>query len=222
MHEYAVHRVDQSCEALIGKLQDGIEDPESLSSIELEQLEALLKLNVIYVEPTKHKATCDLFDLLGCSHDYVNEQLAHARIAVRDLHPDPSYAQEFSKLLSGYVTVTDKSPTLNLYIVDTINKLDEVEYPALIIKMGSYRPSIGPLLTTRLSLAEMKAVVLKGKIYFENESFEVVLGDYLEKLQVHLIFHELLSFIIRVGSHQIASSLVDWDLVSMGRYVWPI
>jgi hypothetical protein len=224
MSEAQVHRFEPSFNGILTKLADGL-DSSTLSSNELTQLTELVKLNVLYVESAQAPELCNFLEFQGWPTDYVTNQLNYHRVKVIDDHPDTSYAKAILDGLAGYnliATDTERATTLNVYIVDVITKLTEVEYPALIVKLGSYRPSIGPVLSKRLPTASVVEFLARTKQCFEQEGFLMNLPPHLKAFQQNLMIHEILMLLLKVSNHDAIGAIVDWDIQTMKRNVWPV
>lgn len=225
MNDFTVHRLPLDYEILTYKVSQGLSDPSSLSELELIQLENLSTLKVVYQEPTQNVDLCNFFETINYKSTYVNEQLLHNKVRVVNCHPDLTSYLSLVKVLKDYKVLaeTEETPTLNIYLVDVASKLDKVDYPALIVKAGSYRPTVGPLLSPmRLSLEDFNAHILKGKACFENEGFQIQLPPHLVMIHDAMIAHEVLSFVIKAGLHEASGAIVDWDITLMRRSIWPI
>ena len=221
MSENQVHRLEPDVNGLVDKLQAGLE-PDTVTDAELEQLRELQKLGVVYVEPTVHPQLLNYLEHSGWRTSYVLEQLAHARVRVVNEHPDPSYAQDLAAALNVYGLIDDVLPSLVIYVVDVLSKLEAVSYPGLLVKLGSYRVAVGPVLSKFTPVESFNSFYLQGKGYFEHEAFLADLPVHLRAAQVALVTHEVLMLLVKGGSHEANGAIIDWDMATMKRQVWQI
>lgn len=220
MNELRVHRIELEYDSLIARLEAGL-DPSTLSDEnELEQLATLSSLGVLCVEWPKHQELINFMEYSGWNSAYTLEQLEYMRVKVIDNHPDPFYSKALETALARYDLISDK-PMLTIYVVDYLTKLEIVSYPALIVKVGSYRPSVGPVLNQNLLPVEaFNAFINQSKAFFEREGFLAQLPPHLRDLQVALVTHEVLMLLLKVSNHHASSGIVDWDLSTMERNTW--
>jgi len=221
MNEYEVHRLPPEYSPLLDKLKVGIENAEDFTAEEVEQLTELHNRRVIYVVPTENLSLCNYLELSGWQSDYVNGQLANMSVEVIDAHPDPSWAVAITAALGKY-GVLKSNPAIRLYISDRTTKFETIEYPALMVKVGSYRPTVGPFLSNQFPIESFNKLMLANKGGFETEAFQEVLPTYLHQLQLGLVIHEIMMFLIKLGNHGAANAIIEWDLVEMKRMIWKI
>lgn len=219
MSELRVHRLLPEFSAIIEKLKSGIEVPNDLTEIEIDQLSELNQLDVIYTPPTKHVDLCNYLELSGWGNDYVNGQLDNITVEIIDKHPDPFWAESLSKSLEAY-DVIKSSAKLRIYITDLETRFDTVEYPALIVTAGSYKLSIGPLLTNQNPVERLNTLLNDARGGFAEVDFQESLPPHLKETEAAVLNHEILMVLIKMGNHAAASGTVYWNLNSMKRSVW--
>jgi CBS domain-containing protein len=221
MSEYAVHRLPPEFSSIAEKLLVGIENPNDLTSIEVDQLAELHSLNVICVPPTKNIALSNFLELSGWGADYVSGQLDNMSVEIINEHPDMFWTDGLTFTLAEY-SLIKPDPKLHIYVTDLDIKFDTLKYPALIVRVGSYKPSIGPLLTEQSPVEQFNTMIRETRGGFSDETFQADLPPYLRQLQLGLVTHEIMMFLVKVGNHAAASGVVDWNLKSMKRVVWKI
>lgn len=223
MSEYTVHRLLPDFSSIVEKLKVGIENPNDLTALEVDQLVELQNLHVIYIPSTTNTALCDYLELSGWNADYVNGQLSNMAVTIVDSHPDPYWASNISVALDEYGLVqTLQKSKLRIYVTDLDIKFDALDYPALIVKVGSYKPSVGPLLTNQSPVERFNQMLRETRGGFADETFQADLPTHLRQLQLSLVIHEILMFLVKTGNHASADGVVDWNLNTMKRVVWKI
>ena len=223
MSEADVKRVPLELEPLLQQLLTGSLDPLSLSDAELEQLQMLDELGVIYNPSGERSEVANLFEISGWRESFVQEQLNYARIKLLDHHADPRYSLGLAQeLLSLGVNLVDTDPTLNVAVVERLNQLDDLPTPTLVVKIGTYRSSVGPLICPTLTAPALKQVIDPTKLYFETESFLEELPSSTRALTIQLLAHEILGVIVKAGGHPAIQNIVEWDVTGPRRTVWAL
>jgi hypothetical protein len=221
MSEYTVHRLSPEFSDLANKLIVGIENPNDLTALEVDQLGELNALNVIYVPASKNLALTNFLETSGWASDYVNGQLDNMSVEIVNEHPDSYWSDNLTSTLSEYDLIKPDAK-LHIYVTDLDIKFDTLKYPALLVRVGSYKPSIGPLLTEQSPVERFNNLIRESRGGFADETFQADLPPYLRQLQLSLITHEIMMFLVKVGNHAAAGGVVDWNLKSMKRVVWKI
>ena len=221
MSEYEVHRLLPNFSSIVEKLKVGIENPNDLTALEVDQLVELHNLHVIYIPSTINTSLCDYLELSGWNADYVNGQLSNMSVEIINDHPDMFWSDGLTFSLAEY-NLIKPDPKLHIYVTDLDIKFDTLKYPALIVKVGSYKPSVGPLLTNQSPVERFNAMIRETRGGFADETFQADLPQYLRQLQLNLVIHEIMMFLVKTGNHESVDGVVDWNLNTMERVVWKI
>ena len=222
MSEIHVHQVPLTCKPLIEQLQTDNFDPQALSDDDLERLKRFDEIGIVYNAPITHVDLVNFYELKGWRGTQVLEQLKHTRIDIANYSQDSSYQALLSEKLSllGF-TVNSSSPTLTVNIVERLNQVNDFVTPSLHVRLGSYIPSVGPLLCSTLTAKALKAKLEIGKKFFEETSFLVNLPPPLKDLSVGLVAHEICETVIKGGNHDTYKNIIEWNLANMKRTAWP-
>jgi len=202
----------------------------SLSKLPDDEIDALHQLSddgIIHESEGELSSFAGFFELYGWSEGYVQQQLDHHRVAVVNYHPNPFYSQaildnlsRFGFDVSRFQSDISPPPTLVINVIEKLNQKVLDVYPALNVKIGSYIPMIGPLLSFKLTPAEHRRRVEFNMAYFEETSFnEPQLSYYFKQLSVGLLTQELLLFLVMGAARDISHSLVKWHLNGPSREV---
>jgi hypothetical protein len=223
MSEMEVHRLDLDYEPLIRSLQSDSFEPSTTSDKDLERLRYLDSIKVVYNTSEKHPEIINYLELAGVPESFALSQLEHAKVKIINHHRDEIYADALAEELRRYkIKIVDKDPTISFLIVERLNQLRDAPSNSIPVKLGSYRISVGPLLTPMLNAEELARFIEKGKGFFEEEGFLVEnMPMPLQNLSVALIAHEIFNIVVLAGTHRAMTAIVEWNLVRMRRSVWP-
>lgn len=222
MTENRVERLSLDYKPLLDTLQSAEFNSQALSDDDLERLRQLDTLKLIYNTSQKYTDLVSSFEFNGWRESYVINQLECTRVAIHDFHSDPSWAVGITNSLGKFgLTLDNKNPTINVLIVERLNQLDDAPYPAIPVKIGSYITSVGPFLCPTLTAADLKRHIEPGKQFFETESFSVP-NHPLKELAIQLASVEVMNTIIQLGSYDTIKCLVEWNLTTLRRNIWPV
>lgn len=224
MTENRVERLTLDYKPLLELLSSANFNPQALSDDDIERLRQLEALKLVYNESDAHVGITSVHEFNGWRESFVINQLNHLKIAIVNHHSDPSWSVELASALTDYgFTVTQDNPTIFLLVVERLNQLSESPQPALPIKVGSYIGSVGPLICPTLPISDLKAVIDPGKTFFEQEGFQVQdMPAPMKALQLQLLAAEAAYTLIQLGSYDTLKSIVEWNLTTLRRKVWPI
>lgn len=222
MTENRVERVPIEYKALIEELQAGNLNPQKISDDDLEKLKYLDTLKLIYMSSELNSELVDVFSFNGWRESMIADQLRYVRVKIIDHHSDPSWFLEIKQALADFgFTIVDNNPTINILVVERLNQLDSSPLPALPVRIGNYMPSVGPFLCPTMTALDLKQHIDPGKRFFETESF-LVPNHPLKKLAIQLVSAEIMNTLLQTGSYDTIKCIVEWNLTTLRRRLWPI
>jgi hypothetical protein len=222
MSENVVHRFDKEYELLLQVLSTTGLDADLITPENIEQLNNLDQLKIIEANST-NDPVLNLLEFDGYKKEYVKLQRNHLKLKlVNHLSDEFYYNAICDKLKQLDVNLIDTNETFSFHLVSRPNELKHVEYPASVIKLGSYRVSIGPMLSPLVTLEQFNEHYSLSKIYFDKEAFSADLPQFFKDMSVMLVVKELFKFVVEVGSHKLVKGIIIWDLPSMRRTTYDL
>lgn len=227
MSEKTVHRLELPMLPLVKRLMVGLasDDVEQLTNQELEFLRKLNSLGVIRneLESDRHAKIINYLDIVGINSAQTVEQLDHVRLKISNYHSDQSLAVKLkTQLLEFGIKVVDQDQTLTINLVERLNQPVEESYPALTVKLGSYKPTVGPITDQIFTTADLKQYAEKTKACFEQEAFLADLPEPLKELSINIAATEIALLTGKAGKHDGIFSIIEWDLIQMKRTAWKL
>lgn len=224
MTENRVESLTADYKPLLDALRADSFDPQLLSDDDIGRLKQLELLKLVYNESDAHVGLASAHELNGWRESFVLNQLDHLKVAVVNHHSDPTWSVDLTAALKGYgFTIVQDAPTISVLVLERLNQLTDSPQPALPVKVGSYVGSVGPLLCPTLPAADLKAVIDPGKAYFEHESFQVAdMPATMRSLQLSLLATEVAYTLVQLGSYDTLKNIVEWNVTTLRRQVWPI
>lgn len=224
MTQNRVVRLGIEFKGILEDLSRGAFKTDNLTREHIPLLKELDSLELVYSPSGKHSGISDMFEFNNWRETFVVAQMETARLYVADYHSDKKWRSLLVDSLKGMgLTIVDaeESSTLVLALVERMNQVTPHLKPALVIRLGSYIQSVGPLLCSTLSTKDLQDYINPGKVLFEKESF-LVPNFPLARLSVEIAAAEILNTVVQAGAYDTIKSIVEWNTTTLRRTVWPI
>jgi hypothetical protein len=218
MSEMINHSFPLEYKDVLSKLQ---QEKYEISIDDIEKIEHLNRLNLL-TDKDNTDALINYFEMHDVTGEQIDNQRSHLGVAIINLANNKTFATDLTKNLVAEKFKVSTTGGFKIYLVDTFSDIKEIQYPAIVIKVGSCHCYFSHLLTSVTSFESFKKFMLSSKSFFENESFQIGLPKHLIDLQSSLIRHEVINFLIDPAADEKSNKIINWNLLSMEKQSWEI